>query len=81
MDLRRSSRNVGRADLVVAPVTREADQALIRKARRGEVITPEDHIATIDSLDELEGFRRGLAEAGRLTADLLQAIARRKARI
>lgn len=62
-------------------MTYEADQALLRKARRGEPVTAEDHITTIDSLEELESFRRALAEAGRLTVDLLQAIARRKARL
>lgn len=62
-------------------MTHEADQALLRKARRAEPVTPEDHITTIDSLEELEGFRKALAEAGRLSADLLQAIARRKTRL
>jgi hypothetical protein len=62
-------------------MTREAEQELLRKARRGEAITPEDHITTIDSAAELEAFRSGLAQSGRLTTDLMQAIARRKNRI
>lgn len=62
-------------------MTAEAERELMQKHRRGEPITPEDHITTIDDLDELEGFRMGLRDYGTLTVELTQAIARRKAQI
>lgn len=62
-------------------MTAEAERELMQKHRRGEPITPEDHVATIDDPDELEGFRMGLRDCGRLTVELTQAIARRKVQI
>lgn len=62
-------------------MTAAAEQALIAKWRKGQSIGPEDHVSTIDGLDELEGFRSQLAASNRLTTDLMQAIQRRKAQI
>jgi len=62
-------------------MTREAEQVLLRKARAGLPITPADHITTLDSAEEVDAFRAGLAECGRLTEDLIQACARRKVQI
>lgn len=62
-------------------MTRAADAELMAKVRRGEIITPEDHIGTIDDADELESFRRKLIEAGRMTADIQTAIYRRQIKI
>jgi hypothetical protein len=62
-------------------MTAAAEQALIAKWRKGQNVGPEDHVTTIDDLDELEGFRSQLAASNRLTTDLMQAIQRRKAQI
>ena len=62
-------------------MTAAAEQALIAKWRKGQNIGPEDHVGTIDGLDELEGFRSQLAASNCLTTDLMQAIQRRKAQI
>jgi len=62
-------------------MTAAAEQALIAKWRKGQNVGPEDHVTTIDDLDELEGFRAALAGAGTLTTDLMQAIQTRKAQI
>ncbi len=51
------------------------------KLRAGISPTREDHVATIDDLAELEAFRRGVTEAGRMTADLLTAIIRRQVQL
>lgn len=62
-------------------MTAAAEQALIAKWRKGQNVGPEDHVTTIDDLDELEGFRAALAGAGTLTTDLMQAILARKSKI
>ena len=62
-------------------MTREAEQVLLRKARAGLPITPADHITTLDCAEEIDAFRNGLAENGRLTDELIQACARRKIQI
>ena len=62
-------------------MTREADQRLIEKMRSGQPITPLDHIGTIDSVEEIDAFRAGLAQGNRLTEEITQAIARRKIQI
>ena len=58
-----------------------AEARLMAKIRAGETVTREDHVATIDSLAELDAFKRGVAEAGRMTESLLTAIYRRQAQI
>ena len=62
-------------------MTREAEARIMTKLRAGETITREDHVATIDDLAELDAFRRGVAEAGRMTEALLTAIYRRQVQI
>lgn len=62
-------------------MTAEAEARIMAKIRAGETVTREDHVATIDDLAELEAFRRGVTEAGRMTADLLTAIIRRQVQL
>lgn len=62
-------------------MTRAAEQALLAKSRSGHPVTAGDHIATLDSAEEVDAFRAGLAGCGRLTEDLIQACARRKVQI
>ena len=62
-------------------MTSEAEQALLRKARSGLPITPADHITTLDCAEEIDAFRKGLSDNGRLTEELIQACARRKIQI
>ncbi len=62
-------------------MTAAAEARLMAKIRAGETVTREDHVATIDSLAELDAFKRGVAEAGRMTESLLTAIYRRQAQI
>ena len=62
-------------------MTAEAEARIMAKIRAGETVTREDHVATIDDLVELEAFRQGVAEAGRMTADLMTAIARRQVQL
>ncbi len=62
-------------------MTREAEQVLLRKARAGLPITPADHITTLDCAEEIDAFRKGLSDNGRLTEELIQACARRKIQI
>lgn len=62
-------------------MTSEAEARIMAKLRAGETITREDHVATIDDLAELDAFRRGVAEAGRMTEALLTAIYRRQVQI
>ena len=62
-------------------MTREAEARIMAKLRAVETVTREDHVATIDDLAELEAFRRGVAEAGRMTADLTTAILRRQVQL
>ena len=64
-----------------AVVTRAAEQALLAKWRRGEIITPEDHVTTIDNADELEAFRKQALKAERMTPELQTAIYRRQIKI
>lgn len=59
-------------------MTRAAEQLIIKKIRSGQPVGAEDHIGTIDDIGELEAFRAGIASAGRLTHDVMQAIERRK---
>lgn len=61
--------------------TAAAEAALLAKLRRGEHITAADHIPTIGTVEELDGFKRGLSEAGRLTPELLVAIYRHEKRL
>lgn len=62
-------------------MTRAAEQALLAKWRRGEIITPEDHVTTIDNADELEAFRKQAIKAERMTPELQTAIYRRQMQI
>lgn len=62
-------------------MTAEAERALYDKMRRGEIITPSDHVMTIDDPDELESFRKALIANGRMTSDTLIAIYRRQLKI
>ena len=62
-------------------MTVAAERALMAKWRKGEIITPEDHITTIDDLDELAAFKAKLTEVGRMTQDTLVAIYRREKQI
>lgn len=62
-------------------MTRAAEQALLAKSRSGHPITPADHITTLDCAEEIDAFRKGLSDNGRLTEDLIQACARRKVQI
>lgn len=58
-----------------------AEQALMEKWRRGEPITALDHIPTIETAEELAGFRAGLIRANRMTDELLTAIYRHEIKI
>lgn len=62
-------------------MTVAAERALMAKWRKGEIITPEDHITTIDDLDEIAAFKAKLTEVGRMTQDTLVAIYRREKQI
>lgn len=62
-------------------MTREAEARIMAKIRAGQTVTREDHVATIDDLAELEAFRQGVAEAGRMTGDLMTAIIRRQVQL
>ena len=62
-------------------MTREAEARIMAKLRAGQTVTREDHVATIDDLAELDAFKAGVAEAGRMTADLMTAIARRQVQL
>jgi len=62
-------------------MTREAEARIMAKLRAGQTVTREDHVATIDDLAELEAFRQGVAEAGRMTAELTTAILRRQVQL
>ncbi len=64
-----------------AVVTRAAEQALLAKWRRGEIITPEDHVTTIDNADELAAFTDALKRNGRMTDDIRIAALRRQKQI
>lgn len=58
-----------------------AEAALLAKLRRGEAITPLDHIPTIDGLEELEAFRKALIDNKRMTPDIQTAIYRHQNRL
>jgi hypothetical protein len=62
-------------------MTGAAEARIMAKIRAGQTVTREDHVATIDDLAELEAFRAGVTEAGRMTADLLTAILRRQVQL
>ena len=59
-------------------MTREAEARIMAKLRAGQTVTREDHVATIDDLAELDAFKAGVTEAGRMTETLLTAIYRRQ---
>ena len=48
--------------------------AILAKIRRGEPLTEAEKCAGITSETELEQYRLGLRNGGRLTADAMQAI-------
>ena len=62
-------------------MTAAAEARLLAKLRAGETVTREDHVATIDDLAELDAFKAGVTEAGRMTETLLTAIYRRQVQI
>ena len=62
-------------------MTREAEARIMAKLRAGQTGTREDHVATIDDLAELDAFKAGVTEAGRMTESLLTAIYRRQMQI
>ena len=62
-------------------MTREAEARIMAKLRAGQTVTREDHVATIDDLAELDAFKAGVTEAGRMTEALLTAIYRRQVQI
>lgn len=62
-------------------MTAAAEARIMAKIRAGETVTREDHVATIDDLAELDAFRRGVTEAGRMTGDLTTAIIRRQVQL
>ncbi len=51
------------------------------KWRRGFPVTLEDKLETVTSAEELDGFRDQMRRDGRLTADALAAIERRRLEI
>lgn len=62
-------------------MTRAAEALLMEKVRRGENVTPEDHLTTIDHPDELAAFMEALKANGRLTDDIRIAGLRRQKQI
>lgn len=62
-------------------MTASAERALMDKWRRGEAITPLDHITTIDSADELAAFMDALKANGRMTDETRVAAMRREIQI
>ena len=62
-------------------MSRDVVSALLMKHRAGGVVTLADKITTLDSIEEIDAFRQGLSDSGRLTEELTQAIARRKIQI
>lgn len=62
-------------------MTREAEARIYEKVRRGEIITPEDHLTTIDTVEELEAFRAGLIANNRMTPEAQTAIYRHQIKI
>ena len=58
-----------------------AERDLMDKWRRGEAITPLDHITTIDSADELAAFMDALNANGRITDEIRVAAMRREIQI
>lgn len=58
-----------------------AERTLMDKWRRGERITALDHIPTIETMDELTGFREQLKRAGRMTPEIVTALLRQETRI
>lgn len=55
-----------------------AEDAIREKWRRGEQITPLDHVLTIRHPDELSAFRDGLVERERMTPEIQAAIYQRQ---
>ncbi len=62
-------------------MTRAAEARLMEKVRRGEIVTPEDHITTIDDPAELAAFKAALHANGRMTPDINTACVRREKEI
>lgn len=62
-------------------MTAAAEARIMAKLRAGETVTREDHVATIDDLAELDAFKAGVTQAGRMTESLLTAIYRRQMQI
>lgn len=54
------------------------EQAIKEKWRRGEQITPFDHVLTIRHPQELDAFRACLVENGRITPEIQAAIYQRQ---
>lgn len=54
------------------------EDAIKAKMRRGEQITPFDHVLTIRHPQELAAFRAGLVENGRITPEIQAAIYQRQ---
>lgn len=62
-------------------MTRAAEARLMEKVRRGEIVTPLDHIATIDTMAELSAFTDALKTNGRMTHEIRIAAMRRQQQI
>lgn len=62
-------------------MTAAAEARIMAKIRAGQTVTREDHVATIDDLAELDAFKAGVTQAGRMTESLLTAIYRRQMQI
>lgn len=62
-------------------MTAAAERALMEKVRAGQIITPLDHITTIDTMPELTAFTDALKANGRMTDDIRIAALRRQKQI
>ncbi len=62
-------------------MTRAAEALIYEKVRRGEIITPIDHITTIDTPEELDGFVFSMKANGRWTDETNTAVLRRRKQI
>lgn len=56
----------------------EADRHILAVVRSGRAPTPEETVATIASLEELDAYRVGLSQRGALTTDAYAAIRARQ---
>ncbi len=59
----------------------DAEASIIAKHRAGQVITPADTVATINTLVELDAYRVGLSARGALTTEAMAAIRDRQDRL